>query len=401
MRQGSSRSRLARMFGIRVLFEPRFQLAAVSIVAVIAVAYRAIQFAALTQAPQFGYDVSFYWLAARHLLEGVSLYDPVQLSGTYVPQGGGLYLYPPLLAVLFLPLAAMFPAGYGSVAWIWAGAGAAILLAAVSWLVAAERIASDRRGTLLILAAVLAFPPVVGELVLGNVHLELLGLFTLAWWGVRRGDGRGQAVAGLAIAVAGLIKVLPFLMLAWFVATRRWRAAAWTVGGALVLAAATVPVTGLQPWLDYPTVIANHGAPADPTDALAPAVWLGGLVGPWVSRLAVLGAALAAIAWTARRLVEPASYAVAVAAAVLVAPAVFHHYLAMLVLPMLLALAATERRGWLTLAYFAMWGGQQPALGGLGWLLNRALPALGALLVPVGLLVWGRRPPDSSGVDAP
>jgi hypothetical protein len=37
-----------------------------------------------------------------------------------------------------------------------------------------------------------------------------------------------------------------------------------------------------------------------------------------------------------------------------------------------------------------MWGGQQPALGGLSWVLNRVLPALGALLVPVGLLVWGR-----------
>ena len=185
------------MFGLRLLWDPRFQARALATLAVVAVAYRAIQFAQLSGEPQFGYDVSFYWSAARHLLTGQPLYDAAQLSGTYVPQGGGFYLYPPLLAVLFMPLAAIFPDGYGQVAWLWSGFGAAILLATVVWLAAAEVIATDRRGLLLLLAGVFTFPPVVGELVLGNVHLELLGLFAVAWYGVRRGDGRGEAIAGL------------------------------------------------------------------------------------------------------------------------------------------------------------------------------------------------------------
>ncbi|MGH2407817.1 MAG: GNAT family N-acetyltransferase [Candidatus Limnocylindrales bacterium] len=379
------------MFGLRLLWDPHFQSRAIATLAVVAVAYRAIQFAQLSAQPQFGYDLSFYWSAARHLLTGQPPYDAAQLSGTYVPQGGGFYLYPPLLAVLFIPLAAIFPDGSGQVAWLWSAFGAAILLATVVWLASAERIARDRRGLLLLLAAVFAFPPVVGELVLGNVHLELLGLFALAWYGVRRGDRRGEAIAGLAIALAGLIKVLPFLLLVWFVATRRWRAVAWTIGGAMVIAAATVPITGLQPWLDFPTVLANHGAPADPTDALAPAVWIGALTGPLVARLIVVSLGVVAVIWAARRLTVPASYAVAVATATLIAPSVFQHYLAMLVLPLLLALAHSRRRGWVAVAYFAMWGGQQPALGAVGWLLNRALPAAGALLVPAGLLVWGGR----------
>ena len=385
------RERLARTFGLRLLLEPRFQVTALSLLAVIAVAFRAVQFAALTRAEQFGYDLSAYWLAGRHLLHAEPIYTAAQLAGQYAPQGQGLYLYPPALAALFMPLAALFPDGYLPLAWLWAGLGAAILAATVAWIAAAERIVADRRGLLLLLAAAFAFPPVVGELVLGNVHLELLGLFALAWWGVRRGDRRGEIVAGIAIGAAALVKLVPIVVVVWFIATGRARAAAWTVVGAALLAVLTLPLTGLQPWLDYPTVLANLGRPADATDALAPTVWLGDLVGPGIARLVVLAAAVVAIAWSARRFVEPASYAVAVAVAVLVAPAVFHHYLAMLVLPMLLALVATERRGWLAAAYLAMWGGQQPALGGLGWLLNRALPALGALLVPAGLLAWGRR----------
>lgn len=385
------RERLARTYGIRLLRDRRVQVTAVSLVAVLAVAFRAVQFAALTRAPQFGYDVSAYWLAGRHLLDGEPIYSAAQLAGQYAPQGQGLYLYPPALAAFFLPLAALFPDGYLGLAWLWAGAGAAVLAATVAWVAGAEGIAGDRRGLLLLLAAAFAFPPVVGELVLGNVHLELLGLFALAWWGVRRGGGRGEAVAGIAIGAAALVKIVPVVMVVWFVATGRWRAAAWAVIGAALLAALTLPLTGLQPWLDYPAVLANLGRPADATDALAPAVWLGDLVGPGIARLLVLVAAVAAIAWSARRLVEPASFAVAVSAAVLVAPAVFHHYLAMLILPMLLALRGVERRGWLAAAYLAMWGGQQPALGGLGWLLNRALPALGALLVPAILMARGRR----------
>jgi hypothetical protein len=363
----------------------------VSVVAVIAVAYRAVQFVQLSGEPQFGYDVSFYWLAAHHLLTGVPIYDPAQLAGTYVPQGGGFYLYPPLLAVLFVPFAAAFPGGYGSVAWIWSAFGAAILLAAVGWVAVSERVVANRRELLLILAAALAFPPVVGELVLGNVHMELLGLFALAWYGVRRADGRGEMIAGLAIALAGMIKLLPFLLLVWFLGTGRRRAAAWTVGGALLMAAATLPVTGLQPWLDFPAVLANHGAPADPTDALAAAVWLGAVIGPFAARVIVVAVAIAVTAWASRRLTAPASFAIAVSAATLMAPSVFHHYLSMLVLPLLLALVASTRRGWIAVAYLAMWGGQQPALGALGWLLNRALPAAGALLVPSSLLRWGHR----------
>jgi hypothetical protein len=85
---------------------------------------------------------------------------------------------------------------------------------------------------------------------------------------------------------------------------------------------------------------------------------------------------------------------------VLVAPAVYHHYLALLVLPMLLALGAGVPLRWIAVAYFLMWGGQQTALGELAWIVNRALPTLGALVLLAALSLPIRpRIPQSSASD--
>jgi hypothetical protein len=80
-----------------------------------------------------------------------------------------------------------------------------------------------------------------------------------------------------------------------------------------------------------------------------------------------------------------------VTVAVLVAPAVYHHYLALLVLPMLLALGAGVPLRWIALAYFLMWGGQQTALGDLSWIVNRAMPTAGAVVLLAALVVPARR----------
>jgi hypothetical protein len=77
------------------------------------------------------------------------------------------------------------------------------------------------------------------------------------------------------------------------------------------------------------------------------------------------------------------SFTVAVLASILVAPALYHHYLAILVLPFLLLLAEGRPLGWLALAYLLMSGGEQTALGDLSWILNRGFPTAGALLLLV------------------
>jgi hypothetical protein len=87
-----------------------------------------------------------------------------------------------------------------------------------------------------------------------------------------------------------------------------------------------------------------------------------------------------------------------VVVSILVAPAVYHHYLAILVLPLVLGLSAGVPLRWLALAYLLMWGGQQSAAGEYAWILNKGLPTLGAIVL-LGALVRAadRRPAAVSG----
>jgi hypothetical protein len=193
------------------------------------------------------------------------------------------------------------------------------------------------------------------------------------------------------MGAAAIVKVFPGLLLVWLVLTKRFRAAAGFVVAALVLALLALPITGLQPWLDYPTVLANLAAPSNTTDTLAPTVWLADFVGFTAARVTVTLVGVAILGWATLRLDPRRSFAVAVMVSILVAPAVYHHYLALLVLPLILGLSAGVPLRWLGLAYFLCWGGQQTALGDLAWVVNRAMPTAGALVLLAGLLVGGRQ----------
>ena len=246
-------------------------------------------------------------------------------------------------------------------------------------------------GPWILVLAVLCFPPVVGELVLGNVHILLFGLFAIAWLGLRQGDRAGERWSGIAVGIATVIKVFPGLVIVWFLLTGRRKAAAWSVVGAFAFIALTLPVAGFGPWLDFPAALLNLSSPSDTTDTLAPTVWLAGFIGFGWARVAITGLALAILAWTARRLPTRRGFVVAVLLSVLVAPALYHHYLAILVLPFLLLLAEDGALPWLALAYLLMSGGEQAALGDLSWIVNRAMPTAGALVLLSG------RPPTLPG----
>ena len=114
-------------------------------------------------------------------------------------------------------------------------------------------------------------------------------------------------------------------------------------------------------------------------------------VGFTAARAIVTLGALGLLLWSARTLRSRPSYAVAVLLSVLVAPALYHHYLAILVLPFLLLLPERGRLRWLALAYLLMSGGTQTALGDLAWVVNRGLPTAGAIILLVVALTTGRR----------
>jgi alpha-1,2-mannosyltransferase len=388
------------MYGLRLLAEPRVQRISVTLVLAVVLLFRIGQFAVFTTQIQWGYDFSAYWQAGANLLAGEPIYAADQLSGPYAPQRQYLYLYPPPLAAAVTPLSALVPHDYRAANWAWALLGAAIVAAVVLAVGRREGLfESGRLGGLLagrrrwlLIGAAFALPPVVGELVLGNVHLLLLGLLGLAWLAIRRGTARGEWVAGFAVGVAAVVKVFPGLLLLWFLATRRWAGAAWLVAGALVTCLVALPLTGIEPWRDYPTVLANLAAPSDTHDTLAPTVWLAPFLGFSLARVVVTALGAVSLWWAARRLDERTSFAVAVTASVLVAPALYHHYLALLVLPFVLGLARGVAPIALVAAYLLLWGGQQDALGELSWIVNRGLPTAGVLVLFGGLLLAARPP---------
>ena len=382
------------------------QLAAIVLVLLVVLALRAVQFAALTNEIQWGYDFSFYWTAARNLIEGEPIYSATQLAGPYAPQGQDGFLYPPPLAAAMTPLATFFPTDYRAANWVWAAIGALLLIVSIRSLWWSERI-DERypilagRGRWLLIGAAFAFPPVVGELVMGNVHFLLLWLLTLAWLGIRRGDPGGRWRGGAMIGVAAMIKIFPGILLLWAFVWGSARTAVGILIGAALTMLLTLPTTGTASWLDYPTVLANLSAPADTTDTLAPTVWLAEWLDFTLARIVVTAIGVAVIAWSAWMLrqtklnltfdqtqaAKARSFAIAVTVSVLIAPALYHHYLALLVLPLMLALGAGVPLRYLAVAYFLMWGGQQDALGDASWIVNRLLPTVGALVLLAGLIL--------------
>ena len=374
------------IYGLRRLREPAFQRIVLVLVAVILVAFRLTQFLVWSTRIQWGYDFSAYWTAASNLLHGLPIYIADQLAGPYAPQRQFLYLYPPPLAGAVTPLAALIPGDYRVAAWAWAALG--FLIVATSVLAVArslgllERVRSATgHGPWILLVAAFCFPPVVSELVLGNVHILLLGLLSGAWLGVRRGDRTGEQWAGIAVGLAAVVKVFPALLILWFLLTGRRRAALWSVMGGLAAVVVTFPMTGLQPWLDFPAALLNLAAPSDTTDTLAPTVWLASFIGFSPARVIVTGLALGLLAWSARRLPTRPSFALAVLLSLLIAPALYHHYLAITVLPFLLLFAEPGTFRWLVVAYVLMSGGDQTAYGDFAWVVNRGLPTAGALIL--------------------
>lgn len=165
--------------------------------------------------PFIGYDARAYWTAA-------ALDDPYAstIAGGFGGEGG-LYEYkypPPLAQLLALVHWIPWPVFYG----IWT----AVLLAALAL----------QAGRLLLVA--LFFPPVLGELWLGNVNL-LIGLAIVLGF-------RWPAAWAFVI----LTKITPGIGLIWFAVRREWRSL-----GIAVAATATISAVSLalapELWQDF------------------------------------------------------------------------------------------------------------------------------------------------------
>jgi alpha-1,2-mannosyltransferase len=272
------------------------------------------------QGGTLGFDFLAYLEAARRLLDGHELYDlSIHQAGAF-----GLFYYPPPVALLLLPFATL-PAPVAT--WLWTAAIVAAFVVGVALMPVRGWV---RWATILLAGLSWPFAYAVK---LGQVGPILFLLFAIGWRWMDR-----PRVLGASVAVGGLIKIQPGLLLLWAAASRRLEAVAVAVAvGLVVLAVATVPTGGVGTWLDYLTMLRNVSDPiTTPHNFTAGAVayQLGaGTTAAAVIQLTVSMLVVGAVVASARIATPAASYLVAVVASQLLSPLLWDHYAMLLLLP--------------------------------------------------------------------
>jgi hypothetical protein len=173
-------------------------------------------------------DEHAYWLASQRLLAGQPLYDPT--ASIVTPYA---YWYPPVLAQILAPIAAILPSEAFTAAWT-------VLLLVCIWFLGGR--------TLLGGLALIAFLPVAVELWFRNIHLVLALLVVL---GLRRWP--------VLFAVGASIKLAPGLGIAYLAARGKWRDAGLaTMAGIAILAVSLI--VSPDAWRQFVDIVTARGA---------------------------------------------------------------------------------------------------------------------------------------------
>jgi hypothetical protein len=262
-----------------------------------------------------------YVHTAERLLSGAPIYPPEQLSGTYVLVGVTLigYAYPPSSVPLFIPFMS-YPIGL--VAWLTLNVG--LLITGLYAIVARElgRVPPLAFAAVLLgLAFLRGFTDGVS---FGNASVGLAGVFAWAWV-----IGRGQPSIGALAGLGATIKLVPGTLVFWSTPRTFGRTVATTLGVGAALAVLTLPIVGIDAWLDYRTALSlSEPACAVDSTPVSVACMLKPLVGIGAAKLG--GIAIALLAGGAAVLVRPPLISFALVAVAWLAPVTdlhFHYYL--------------------------------------------------------------------------
>jgi alpha-1,2-mannosyltransferase len=338
------------------------------------------------------YDLSVFLRAADDVLAGRS---PFPSSATFTSDAS--YVYPPLLAIVAIPLAVL-PVALAVLIWTLLATAA---IAAALWLLGVR----DWRvyGVALLL-------PFTRDAVGGGSIGPFLVLATAIGWRYR---DRERPRAAAAVGLGAALKLFVWPLVAWLAATRRWRAAVLAIAISAGAALASWVLIGFRGFREYPAVLrrlANLEA-----DESYSVLAVGRALGLSSSLSVVLSLAVGAIllglmvqAAGDQRLAaverDRVSLTFAVAASLAITPILWIHYLVLLLVPLALArprlsplwlvpLIPTAFRvlGWSP----ENWPSGDPA--SLGIVLGTTVMALAVMLRPrgdVAAIVGGAAAPD-------
>ena len=279
---------------------------------------------------------SIDWIAYRESVlrfaEEGTFYLSTSLEGPFVPVLKSLYLYPPPFGLAVTPLAAL-PQTEGAVVWYLIHVTVLVLTCALM------PVRSLIRLWTFVIAAICL--PVLSDFILGNVSSVLLLPLVLGWRWLDRPAG------SIAIAIAASVRITFGIFLLWFLIRRAWKSMLWMLIGGAVMGLSALPIVGIEGYRDYFTMLGNLRAPLDlePNRHIPVAVTALGLPDEiaWAALMATYLLALGAIL-ASRRCDAEVGFMVTVAASTLLAPAMWGHYLALLILPA--AFLAQRGRPW-------------------------------------------------------
>lgn len=317
---------------------------------------------------RLGYDFRTGYLPAA---------ESVRVSGSpYVTpdietaEGRLPYVYPPLLAIALVPLTAL-PVDVAAVLGV---------LGSLAALIGALAVVGVR--DVRCYAAVLVWAPGWNSLEMANVSAGLALAVALAWR-FRASMWRLAIVLGLAIST----KLFLWPLLAWAIATRRFRAAGLAAAIGLVVSTTTWAAIGFEGLTSYPDQLGRiQVEDSYSIVGLATRFGYGSNVG-YVLMAIVGGALLGAMVNFGRHGDELRAFTCAIAAALALTPVVWQHYLVLFAVPLALA---RPRFSAIWLLPIVLW--MSPRVGN-GDGLEPFLPAFVALVILVVLLA---RPRDEA-----
>jgi hypothetical protein len=196
-----------------------------------------------------GIDFKAYYIAADMLRSSQDFYDAQQqaeeVRARGLPPNESFYIYPPLLAILFVPLTAL-PLQRAAQVWFFLN----MALYGLSLIIISRELDLGRHTRVLPLLLVLAFlfPPALFTLYKGQANMVILLLLAVTFWLYLR---ERQAPAGVSIGVASMIKVIPILLLPYFLWRRKYLLFLTAVATIFVIGLLGLIVVGWAPHRTY------------------------------------------------------------------------------------------------------------------------------------------------------
>lgn len=312
----------------------------------------------------------------------------------------------PFFLLCFEPLTRFPPA---TAFWIWTSLNLVALTIAI-YLLLVRRPGLDASTAWLLGALILAFYPVGWNFYWAQTQVLVLALMVLA---MRAMEDERESAAGVIVALAGLLRAYPFLLLGYFALWRKWRALKIAIVGTIVGTSIAIAILGFAQCFSFVHGAAWVSKQVSPFDiSVAPFVSrmfralfgsTSGFATDWLLRAAIVAADAIILGMTVRATLigvgrrddNYRTYSLWVVTSVLLSPVAWHHFLMLLVIPFVqLAVAAVQNRAsrralWMAAGSYLLAGVSVPITYPLFMrptAFQLAFPSLSAPLLETGFL---------------